>query len=154
MMTGMAASRLIAVLPIILVAIRMATAQAPSLMTPEGQQVSWDDWLHEQRGNTAVLYWASWIPGADDAMAAADDLSKACSDAELDFVVVAVQEPLAASRTALDSHPVRWLHDRHGALLKLHRVIQLPALVIVDRNGGILARLEASPEAIRRWGPQ
>jgi hypothetical protein len=44
-------------------------------------------------------------------------------------VVLVVQETLDEGRAALGHREVGWLHDRHGALLKRYRVIEVPSLL-------------------------
>ena len=46
---------------------------------------------------------------------------------------------------------VAWIHDRHGALLKKYRVINIPSILLVSNRGEALARLEPSAEAVRAW---
>jgi len=78
-------------------------------------------------------------------------LSKACADAGLHLVVLDVQESLEDGRSALGGREVGWLHDRHGALLKKYRVIEVPSLLLVTAEGEQLAKLDATPEAVRVW---
>lgn len=120
------------------------------LEDPGRQAVPWSRWL-EAEGPAAVLLWASWAPRSDTALARLDELSSTCRSAGLELVVVAVQEPFADAEAVLRRLPVPWLHDRHGELLKLYRVLQLPSLVVVDADGSVAARLEPSPEGIRGW---
>jgi len=128
----------------------VAAAQGPTLLAPDGTATDWGAWL-DSHGRSAVVVWASWAPQAATALAALEGLSAACRDAGLSLVVVAVQEPVEASRTALSDRHVAWLHDRHGAFLKRYRLIRLPTLVIVDRDGKMLSELPVSVESLRKW---
>lgn len=78
-------------------------------------------------------------------------LAAACDDAGLHLVVLVVQETLEEGRAALRGHDVGWLHDRHGALLKQYRVIEVPSLLVVAADGRPLAKMEVSVEAVRGW---
>lgn len=129
---------------------------ADSLLVLEGPDrvpVGWTQWL-EGRAPVAVLLWASWAPRADATLAQVDELSSACRSAGLGLLVVAVQEPFADAEAILGRRSVAWLHDRHGQLLKLYRVLQLPSLVVVEADGSLSARLDPTPEALRGWSRQ
>lgn len=117
---------------------------------PNRQVVTWSEWL-ETEAPAVVLLWTSWAPRADAALAEVDELSEWCRSAGLELVVVAVQEPFADAEAVLSRQSAPWLHDRHGELLKLYRVLQLPSLVIVEADGSVAARLEPSAAAVREW---
>ncbi len=127
-----------------------AAVDGPTLATPDGGTIEWGTWL-EAHGRSAVMVWASWTPQSAAALAALDQVAAACRDKGLALVVVAVQEPVEASRTGLAGRHVEWLHDRHGAFLKRYRLIRLPTLVIIDRDGTALAEIPVSAESVRRW---
>jgi hypothetical protein len=78
-------------------------------------------------------------------------LAKACAEAGLHLVVLDVQESLEDGRAALAGREVGWLHDRHGALLKKYRVIEVPSLLLVAADGQQMAKLAASREAVSGW---
>jgi hypothetical protein len=115
-----------------------------------GAPIAWTDWV-AKRGPVAVLVWSSWAPDAEAAMDGYEALAAACADSGLHLVVLDVQETLEEGRAALGAHEVGWLHDRHGALLKQYRVIEVPSLLLVAADGSHLAKMEASPEAVRGW---
>lgn len=115
-----------------------------------GAPISWTDWI-AKRGPVAALVWASWAPTAEATMDGHADLAKACADAGWHLVVLDVQESLEDGRAALGGREIGWLHDRHGALLKKYRVIEVPSLLLVAADGEQLAKLEATPEAVRGW---
>lgn len=115
-----------------------------------GAPIAWTDWI-AKRGPVAVLVWASWAPKAGATMDGHARLAKACADAGLHLVVLDVQETLEDGRSALGGREVGWLHDRHGALLKMYRVIEVPSLLLVAADGKELAKLDATPEAVRLW---
>lgn len=117
-----------------------------------GAPLAWGDWL-ARRGPAAVLVWASWAPGAEEALGNRQALAEAAREQGLGFAVVDVQESLDEARRAL-AGVESWVHDRHGELLKSYRVIRVPSLVIVAKDGSVLGRLEASAEALRSWGPR
>jgi hypothetical protein len=79
------------------------------------------------------------------------DIAAACREAGLNLVVLDVQETLEDGRSALSKREVGWLHDRHGALLKQYRVITIPSLLLVSRDGEALARLDATARSVRSW---
>jgi hypothetical protein len=115
-----------------------------------GAPVAWTDWV-AKRGPVAVLVWASWAPDAHESLTAYDALATACADAGLHLVLLDVQETLEEGRAALASSDFGWLHDRHGALLKQYRVIEVPSLLLVSADGSALAKLHATPDAVRGW---
>jgi hypothetical protein len=116
-----------------------------------GAPTNWSDWVGK-RGPVAVLVWASWTPGAEAALAGYRELEVACQEKGLHLVVLDVQETLEDGREALTRHEAGWLHDRHGALLKEYRVISVPSLLLVAADGSALAKIAATPEAVRSWG--
>ena len=115
-----------------------------------GAPIAWTDWV-AKRGPVAVLVWSSWSPDAGAAMDGYEALAEACADAGLHLVVLDVQETLEEGRAALGVHDIGWIHDRHGALLKQYRVIEVPSLLLVAADGGQLAKMSVSPEALRSW---
>jgi len=115
-----------------------------------GAPIAWTDWV-AKRGPVAVLVWASWAPMAEATMDGHAGLATACAEAGLHLVVLDVQETLEDGRAALDSREIGWLHDRHGALLKKYRIIEVPSLLLVAADGEPLAKLDATPEAVRGW---
>lgn len=120
---------------------------------PGGGAVEWGGWL-AANGPAAVLLWASWVPGSIEAIGDSDRLRAACREQGLTLVAVSVQEPLADSRAALPPDGLLWLHDRHGALLKALRVIKVPALVVVGRDGRPMATLAPTADAVAGWRRQ
>lgn len=116
-----------------------------------GAPVAWSDWL-SRRGPVAILVWASWTPGAAAALSGYRGLEQACQEKGLHLILLDVQETLEDGRKALVNHHEGWLHDRHGMLLKQYRVISVPALLLVAADGQVLAKINATPEAVRAWG--
>lgn len=112
--------------------------------------MEWTEWV-EGQGTIAVLFWASWAPGARDAIAGIGGLESAAATRNFGLVVVSVQEEQDEARQGLEGTNVAWLHDRYGALLKHYRVVTIPALVIVGRDGEVIARLDPSAQALRAW---
>lgn len=119
------------------------------VLAPDGTAIRWEVFL-EERGPVAVLLWSSWTPGASTTLEALPAIDRACSRRGLSLVIVDVQEPLQDARRALGEGE-GWLHDRHGALLKLYRVIELPRLVIVAADGTLQARLDPTADAVTSW---
>lgn len=115
-----------------------------------GAPVTWSDWVG-RRGPVALLVWASWTPDAALALAGYGGLAAACEEKGLHLVVLDVQETLEDGRKALANLDGGWLHDRHGVLLKQYRVIEVPSLLVVAADGGLLEKMEASPDAVRAW---
>jgi hypothetical protein len=135
----------------LLIGTSTVTAADPRLVDGvSGAPIAWTDWV-AKRGPVAVLVWSSWSPDAGAAMDGYEALVAACADAGLHLVVLDVQETLEEGRAALGDRDVGWLHDRHGALLKRYRVIEVPSLLVVDADGSPLAKMEASAEAVRGW---
>jgi hypothetical protein len=123
------------------------------MLAPDGSRFRWWDWL-DDNGPAAVLLWSSWTPHADAVLARYNELRAACQERGLSLIVVDVQEPMVEARAALGDRQLEWVHDRHGAVLKRHRVFRVPMLLILDRHGTALASLEPKPEAVRTWsGP-
>ena len=136
---------------LLLIGISTASAADPRLVDGvSGAPIAWTDWV-AKRGPVAVLVWASWAPEAEARMDGYARLAAACADAGLHLVVLDVQETLEDGRAALDAREIGWLHDRHGALLKKYRVIEVPSLLLVGDDGEPLAKIEATPEAVRGW---
>ena len=131
----------------------VSTAQPPPpprLVQPDGVSVDWNEWLAEH-GSTAVVLWGSWLPENQKRLEGLAEIREATNTTGLSFVVIALQEPIAASRDALGSSGLPWLHDRHGAMLKHLLVYQVPALVVIHRDGTVLGRLQVDSEALTRW---
>lgn len=134
-----------------LMGLSAASAADPRLVDGvSGAPIAWTDWV-AKRGPVAVLVWASWAPKAEATMDGYSDLAKACAEAGLHLVVLDVQESLEDGRAALAGREVGWLHDRHGALLKKYRVIEVPSLLLVAADGQQMAKLAASREAVSGW---
>lgn len=133
-------------------AISLATplpAADPTLVDGvSGAPLAWSDWV-AKRGPVAVLVWASWVPDAGPVVADYKEFSRISGEAGLHLVLLDVQESLADGRKALGESGVNWIHDRHGSLLKLYRVIKVPSIFIVAADGSLVKRLEATPEALQ-----
>ena len=138
---------------LLLLAASASIAAEPRLVDGvSGAPVAWTDWV-AKRAPAAVLVWASWSPDADATIENYEKLSAACAEVGLHLAILDVQETLDEGREALARHHViGWLHDRHGALLKQYRIIEVPSLVVVAADGSELAKMEATPEAVRAWG--
>lgn len=121
-----------------------------TLAEPGGGAVRWSEWL-DANGPAAVLVWASWAPGADGVIDELDQMADAARAQRLGLVVVGVQESAEEAARVLGAAGAPWLHDRHGAILKEYRLIRVPILVVIDRQGEVLARLEPSAAALRAW---
>jgi len=118
-----------------------------------GMAIEWNDWLGS-RTPAAVLIFASWAPGARDAIDRLPELRRACSTRGWTLVIVDVQETFeAAGKTLSGVGQVPWLHDRHGAVLKRYRVIEVPSIVVIDDKGAVLGRIEATVPAVAQWEP-
>lgn len=139
---------------VLLMGLPSATAADPRLVDGvSGAPIAWTDWV-AKRGPVAVVVWASWTPTAEATMDGYPAIAAACAEGGLHLVVLDVQETLEDGRAALSSRDIGWLHDRHGVLLKQYRVIEVPSLLLVAADGKALAKLEATPEAVRGWsGP-
>ncbi len=145
--------RPLAVFCLVLATSAMSFAQPappPMLGQPDGVNVGWSDWLGAH-GSTAVVIWASWLPEEQRDIKGLADIRRAAADKGLDFVVIAIQEPISASRDALGSSGLPWLHDRHGAMLKHLLIYRVPALAIVRKDGTVLARLQLDPQVLAKW---
>jgi hypothetical protein len=137
-------------LAIILTTALSGGAAELTLAGPDGGAVRWSEWL-QANGPAAVVVWASWAPGADEVADELDQMGVAARSQQLTLVVVGVQESAEEAARVLGRSGAPWLHDRHGAILKEYRLIRVPILVVVDRQGEVLARLEPSAEALRAW---
>ncbi len=125
-------------------------APPPSLVKANGVSIDWDDWLTEH-GSSAAVLWASWLPEDQRDIERLAAIKRVAADKGLDFVVIALQEPISASRDALGSSGLQWLHDRHGAMLKHLLVYRVPTLAVIHSDGAVLARLRPDPEALASW---
>lgn len=133
----------------------MATSNAqetppPSLSLPNGTSVSWEGWL-AGHGSTAVAFWASWLPEDQRDLGLLKEIRRAANERNLNFVVIALQEPIEKSREALTGSGLQWLHDRHGAMLKYLLVYQIPSVVIIHEDGRIAASLSFDAGALTQW---
>jgi len=117
---------------------------------PGGEPVTWSSWV-EEHAPVAVILWASWTPGARETIDRLPEMAAAARSRNLDLVVVSLQEDIDEARRILGSVKVTWLHDRYGNLLKHYRVVRIPALLVIDRNGEASARLDPIPESINAW---
>jgi len=136
---------------VLLLAASFAGAADPPLVDGiSGAPIGWTDWI-SKRGPVALLFWASWAPDAKNVIERHSEIATACQAANLKLVVVGVQESLEDGRASLSGEGLVWIHDRHGALLKQYRVIQVPSLVVVSANGEALARLAPTAEALQGW---
>lgn len=122
----------------------------PDLRYPDGTPVPWDRWLAET-APVAVVVWSSWQPRAPEVLENRAALKAACRAKGLNLVFIDVVEPLEDGRKAFAGTELTWLHDRHGSFLKRCRVVTVPALVILNRKGEVVARLEATAAAVEAW---
>jgi hypothetical protein len=127
-----------------------AAAADLHLTAADSTPVRWQEWV-AARGTCAVLVWASWAPGAESDPEILGALERAANARRLPLVVIAVQESFADASRALAGTGVTWLHDRHGAVLKEYRVIEIPSLIVVDGEGTLRARLDPTAEALAQW---
>lgn len=124
-----------------------------TLTTPDGRPIVWADWVSDH-SPVAVLLWASWVPDAERTLADLDAIVAATGRRGLDFVVVAVQEPLDEASKSLAGTEVSWLHDRYGRLLKDYRVVAIPRLLVFADDGRLIERLEIDQDSMRHWGSE
>jgi len=127
-------------------------APPPTLTQPDGVTVDWSAWL-AAHGSTAVVVWASWLPEEQRDTKDLVKIRQAAGDKDLGFVVIAIQEPIDASRRVLGPSGLPWLHDRHGAILQHLLLYRVPALAVVQSDGTVLTRLQPDPEALNQWTP-
>ena len=125
-----------------------AAADPPLVDGVSGAPLVWSDWV-AKRGPVAVLVWASWAPEAQTVVGNYQAYARATRDSGWHLVLLDVQESLADGRKALAGTGINWIHDRHGGLLKLYRVISVPSVVVISADGQVLQRLKATPEALR-----
>jgi hypothetical protein len=149
----MACLRVVVALAVVAGMAAIAIATEPVLlMDSKGNPVRWDDWL-EVNGPAAVVVWSSWVPGGEAVKRQLPGILRDCERRRLSLIVIDVQEPIEAAIEAL-GQTVEWLHDRHGAILKQYRVIELPAMIVVARDGSLMARLAPTAEALAGWSGQ
>ncbi len=132
------------------VAVAQSSPPPVAVTAPDGGLVEWSRLVH-RHGPVAVLLWSSWAPRGRAVLASCEELAGAAGRHGLAFLVVDVQEPVGAARRALAGSGLAWVHDRHGRLLRRYRVFHIPALLVVARDGTVLARLEPRPEALEAW---
>jgi thiol-disulfide isomerase/thioredoxin len=121
-----------------------------TIADPDGGSIRWSSWL-EDHGPAAVVLWASWIPDAEATLNEIEAISRVARSKDLEMVLVSVQESPDEARTMLETAGAPWLNDRYGGLLKQFRVVKIPALVIVAKDGRVVARLDATANALREW---
>jgi len=130
-----------------------AADDIPTLTSPAGETVDWQEFVAE-RGPLAVVLWASWAPRADSVRESFGELADAARTQELTLVVIDVQESFDEAKKILGEGDFPWLHDRHGSVMKTLRVIRVPGVVVVTAAGDVAERLEPTPEALRQWSPR
>ncbi len=118
-----------------------------AVTAPDGSPVQWSRLL-EQHGPVAVLFWASWSPRGRSTLAACGRLREAARKRGLELLIVDVQESLPDARYALADSGIPWVHDRYGRLLRRYRVLRIPRLLVIAKNGGVTARLEPTADAL------
>ena len=128
-----------------------ASAAGPTVTTPDGRPVVWAEWLDEH-GPVAVLLWASWVPDAAATLDNLDTITAAARKRDLDVILVVVQESLGEAQESLEGIDIRWFHDRFGHLLKKNRVVSIPRILVISRDGTVVEQLDVKPESIRAWG--
>lgn len=147
-------TRLVGVCICILVTAGISIAQTASqpmlVRASDGASIDWNDWLAEH-GSSAVVLWASWLPNNEKDLNNLAEIRRVARENDLAFVVIALQEPIAASREALGSTDFDWLHDRHGTMLRHLLVYQVPTVVVIHKDGTAMARLTADPGALKHW---
>jgi len=126
----------------------VAAADLPVADGVSGAPLVWSEWV-AKKGPVAVVVWASWAPGAESVIQLHRELADASRDVGLELVILDVQESLEDGRKALAGTGISWIHDRHGALLKHYRVIDVPSILVVDVDGNLKQRLPATAEALR-----
>ena len=139
--------RLVFFVLVTLLATSAAAADPPLVDGVSGAPLVWSDWV-AKRGPAAVLVWASWAPEAKSVAGDYQAFARASREAGLHLVLLDVQESLEDGRQALAGSGINWIHDRHGGLLKLYRVIKVPSVIVVAEDGSLLQRLDATPEAL------
>lgn len=113
-----------------------------------GAPLTWSNWL-AKRGPVAVMAWASWAPEAEDVIGNYRAFVEASREAGLYPVLLDVQESLSDGRKALAGSGINWVHDRHGGILKLYRVITVPSVIVISADGQVLQRLKTTPESLK-----
>jgi hypothetical protein len=126
------------------------SAAEVTVTDPDGTELRWSDWV-EERGPAAVVLWASWVPNAEATLKEWSAIARVARSKDLSPVLVSVQESAAETRVSLGAMEAPWMNDRYGGLLKQFRVVEIPALVIVAPEGRIMARLDATANALREW---
>ncbi len=150
---GMEGTIRAAVLGLVLAPALAAAQPAPppvAVTAPDGGLLEWSS-LVRRHGPLAVMVWSSWAPRARAVLASCEELAGAARRRGLAFLIVDVQEPEQVARRALAGSGLPWVHDRHGRLLRRYRVFDIPALLVVDREGTVVARLEPEPGALEAW---
>jgi hypothetical protein len=117
---------------------------------PSGTSSRWSDWIEDQ-GPAAVVLWASWVPNAEATLNEWSAIARVARSKDLSPILVSVQESASETRAFLGDARVPWMNDRYGGLLKQFRVVEIPTMVIVDREGGVVARLDPTANALREW---
>lgn len=146
-LTSMKRSILCALVMAVIVTPPASAADPPLVDGVSGAPVVWSDWV-AKRGPVAILVWASWAPDASSVLDTREALAAASREAGLHFVLLDVQESLEDARKALAGTDLSWIHDRHGALLKRYRVIEVPSVLVVSADGAVRGRHEATPAGI------
>lgn len=133
----------------IMVAAGASAADPPLVDGVSGAPVVWSDWL-AKRGPVAVMVWASWAPEAGSVVSNYPAFVEASRNDGFHPVLLDVQEGLSEARNALKGSGINWIHDRHGAFLKLYRVITVPSVVVLSADGEVLRRLKTTPDSLKK----
>jgi len=128
-----------------------ASAAGPTVTTPDGRPLEWSGWI-DDNAPVAVLLWASWVPGADTTLTDLGGIRTAVRDRGLDLVVVVLQEPIEEAKESLEGVDITWFHDRYGHLLKDYRVVSIPRILVIDEEGRVVERLDATTASVRSRG--
>ena len=128
-----------------------ASATGSSVTTPDGHSLEWAGWV-DDNAPVAVLLWASWVPEADTTLAELGGIRTAVRARGLDLVVVVLQEPIEEAKELLDGVDITWFHDRYGHLLKDYRVVSIPRILVIDEEGRVVERHDATAASVRSRG--
>lgn len=100
-----------------------------------------------------VNYWASWCAPCIEEMPRLDEIAGAFNSEDLQFLIVALDTEIDASRRAyerLELSHLDFLHAEQDAAFPFptesNRMISLPLTVIYDREGNELGRLSGGAE--------
>jgi thiol-disulfide isomerase/thioredoxin len=134
---------------IALVALAAALAAPQEFETVGGKSISLADLL--QRGPVVLVFWNSWLPQGKSFLPLLREVESSAQREGWPGAVVIFQDDSADGTKLLASEPavLPRVLDRRGVLVRHFEVTRAPAVLLVDRDGTVMARSGPGAEEVR-----